>query len=81
MRYRSVVIGRGAFADVRQPATRAVTLALTARGKRLACRAARAVRLLVVATGRMAPPLSLTSRSAIRRDGRLPRVGTCKKAR
>ena len=80
MTYRGAVIGRGAFAGIARPDQRAVTLRLTTRGKRLACRSARRVRLLVVATSRSAPPLQLSSRSAIRRTARLPRVGTCAKS-
>jgi hypothetical protein len=39
------------------------------------------VRLLVVATGQVAAPVSVSSRSAIRRVARLPRTGTCATAR
>ena len=81
LRHRGVVIARGAFAGLRRPARRAVRLALTARGTKLACRSARAVRMLVVASGRADAPLNTASRSAIRRDARLPRVGTCASAR
>ena len=76
MRYRSKVIARGKFTELVQPAQRTVGLTLTARGRALACRSARNVRLLVVATGQA--PLT-SSRSAIRRGARLPRVGRCAK--
>jgi hypothetical protein len=77
MRYRGAVIARGRFADFGRPGERPVVLRLSARGKRLACRSARRVRLVVLATGQTPAPLILTSRSAIRRDARLPRIGTC----
>ena len=76
LRYRGKVIGRGTFADASRPAPRSVALRLNARGKALACRSARNVRLLVVATS--AQTFSV-GHSAIRRDARLPRVGTCAK--
>jgi len=77
LRHRGVVIARGAFAGLRRPARRAVRLALTARGRKLACRSARDVRMLVVASGRVETPLDTLARSATRRDARLPR--TCAK--
>ena len=56
MRYRGRMIARGRFADVASPTERPIALVLSARGKALACRAARTVRLLVVATGHVARP-------------------------
>jgi Ca2+-binding RTX toxin-like protein len=80
MRYRGLLIARGAFAGVARPVQQIVTLALTARGRALACRSARKVRLLVVGTGTSAALGVPSSRSAIRRIARLPRVGTCRRA-
>ena len=57
-----------------QPEQRRIGLPLTARGRALACRSPRSVRLLVIATGQV--PLN-TSSSATRRDARLPRIGRC----
>jgi hypothetical protein len=74
MRYRGRIIARGRFTNVVQPEQRRIGLPLTARGRALACRSARSVRLLVVATGQV--PLN-TSRAAIRRGARLPRIGRC----
>ena len=79
LRYRGVVIGRGSFSGVARPAQQAVTLVLTARGKDVACRSARTVRLLVIADGQTEGPVDSRSRSAIRRDARLPRFGACAK--
>jgi len=76
MRYKGKVIARGRFAGLVQPEQRRIGLPLTARGRALACRSARNVRLLVVATGQV--PLNI-SRSAIRRGARLPRIGGCAK--
>ena len=78
LRYRGKLIATGAFAAVARPAARVVTLRLNARGKALACRSARKVRLLVVAGNGEA---FTTGQSALRRDARLPRVGTCAKKR
>jgi hypothetical protein len=77
LRYRGKLIGSGAFAAVARPTPRVVTVRLNARGKALACRAARRVRLLVVAGN---GDTFTTGQSAMRRDARLPRVGTCAKA-
>jgi len=76
MRYRGKVIARGRFSGAARPAQRIVGLALNARGRALACRSARNVRLLVVATGQTTVA---GARSAIRRSARLPRVGACAK--
>ena len=74
MRHGGKVIARGRFSGAAGPAERTVGLVLHARGRALACRSARNVRLLVVATGQTTLG---TSRSAIRRDARLPRIGRC----
>jgi hypothetical protein len=78
MRHRGKVIARGRFSQATRPAPHPVVLPLNARGRALACRSARNVRLLVVATGQTSLG---TSRSAIRRAARLPRVGTCARQR
>ena len=74
MRHGGKVIARGRFSGATGPTERTVGLVLHARGRALACRSARNVRLLVVATGQTTLG---TSRSAIRRDARLPRIGRC----
>ena len=76
LRYRGRLIATGAFSSVTRPAARVVTLRLNARGKALACRSARRVRLLVVAGN---GDTFSAGQSAMRRDARLPRVGTCAK--
>jgi hypothetical protein len=78
LRYRGTRIARGGFSHLDRPAQRTVALALTARGRALACRSARRVRLLVLAT---TPAPGGVSRSAIGRALRLPRVGACPKQR
>jgi Ca2+-binding RTX toxin-like protein len=78
LRYRGKVIGGGTFSAATRPSPRAVLLRLNARGKALACRSARRVRLLVVAGG---GDTFTVAQSAIRRDARLPRVGTCAKTK
>ena len=77
LRYRGRLIGTGAFSAVSRPARRVVVLRLNKRGKALACRSARKVRLLVVAGN---GETFTTGQSAMRRDARLPRVGACAKA-
>jgi len=77
-RHRGVLVARGSFAGLLRPAGRTVALRFTARGRRLACRAALAVRLLAVASGRTEIVTPLISRSAIRATARLPRARRCR---
>lgn len=76
-RYRGALVARGSFSGLVRPAGATVALALTARGRRLICRAPRTVRLLAVAGGRTELATPLVSHSAIRAIARLPRTRRC----